>query len=113
MSSSDLPKSFTTNICSNKGDVVKLFFLLHFKKNKRVFYQTNQFLFQDKSFINVEFRLASIMKCMINPFLVVLGLIDLPKLGGGQPPAPWCLWPCLPVAHDGKSNYCDICEDKS
>ena len=35
------------------------------------------------SFINVETRLASIMKGMINPFLVVLGLTELPKLGGG------------------------------
>ena len=24
------------------------------------------------------------------------------------PLAPWFLWPCLPVAHDGKSNYCDF-----
>ena len=31
-------------------------------------------LFQDKGFINEESRLSSIMKGMINPFLVGLGL---------------------------------------
>ena len=96
------------NIRGRSKGFLSSFFLLHF------FFKTKEFLFQGKGFINVESRLASIMKGMINPFLVVLGLTDLPKLGGrGQPPTPWCLWPCLHVAHYGKNNYCDIREKKS
>ena len=46
------------------------------------------------SFINVEARLASIMKGMINPLqLYVLGLTDLPKLGEGNPLPPGAYGP--------------------
>ena len=46
--------------------------LLHFLKTK-------EFLFQEK-FINVVSRLASIMKGMINPFLVGIGILDNSQL---------------------------------
>ena len=76
-----------------------------------MFSKKNIFFSNQKSFINVESRLASIMNNMINPFLVGLALTDLPKSGGvrGNPPACWFLWLCLPVAHDGKIDYCKIC----
>ena len=55
------------------GDVVKVFFQVSFYYI--FFFKTKEFLFQDKGFINVESRLASIRKGMINQFLVGLGLL--------------------------------------
>ena len=43
--------------------IFKIFaYIIMFKKNKNVILKTEEFLFQDKSFINVKSRLASIMK---------------------------------------------------
>ena len=71
----------------------------------KFFFEFHARVLQNKSFINVESRLALIMKGMNNQFLFGIGL--------QRTPAPWFLWPCLPMAHDDKYSFCDVCEKKS
>ena len=47
------------------GDVEKLLFSFYYNfKKQRSFFENKEFLFEDKSFINVESRLALIMNVL-------------------------------------------------